>query len=85
MLDSVKQFCQRRLATTALQQTIVNGMSEDDLKMSAGKIVDRIVEWSDIPLEDLKPSQEDYVKILVLSYMVNSFWFWHRRIINAGV
>jgi len=53
--------------------------------MSAGKIADRIVQWSNIPLEDLKPSQEDYIKILVLSYMVNSFWFWHRRIINAGL
>ena len=27
VLDSVKQFCKRRVATTALQQTIVNGLS----------------------------------------------------------
>ena len=36
-------------------------------------------------MEEYKPSQEDYIKILILSYMVNSFWFWHRRIINAGL
>jgi poly(3-hydroxyalkanoate) synthetase len=53
--------------------------------MSSGKIVDRIVEWSTIPMEQYKPSQEDYIKILILSYMVNSFWFWQRRIINASL
>ena len=36
-------------------------------------------------MEEFKPSQEDYIKILILSYMVNSFWFWHRRIINASL
>lgn len=49
-LNSAKEFCKRRVATTALQQTIVNGLSEECLKMSAGRVVDRIVEWSDIPL-----------------------------------
>lgn len=53
--------------------------------MGAGRTVDRIVEWANIPMEEFKPSQEDYIKILILSYMVNSFWFWHRRIINASL
>lgn len=39
-----------RALTTALQQTIANARSEQDEKMSAGKIVDRIVDWSNIPL-----------------------------------
>lgn len=53
--------------------------------MGSGDVVDFIVEWANVPLEEFKPSQEDYVKIVVLSYMVNNFWFWQRRIINSGL
>lgn len=52
--------------------------------MTPAKIVDRVLEWSTMPMTEYKPSEEDYKKIVILSYMVNSFWFWHRRILNAG-
>jgi len=38
-----------------------------------------------MPLEEYKHSKDDYIKILILSYMVNSFWFFQRKIINAGL
>lgn len=82
-LQTVKEFCKRRAVATALQQTILNNRSEADEKMSPSKIIDRIIEWGNLPLEEFKASEEDYVKMLVLSYMVNSFWFFQRRIINA--
>ena len=53
--------------------------------MSSSKVIDFVVEWANVPLEKYKPSQDDYVKIIVLSYMVNKFWFWERRILNAGI
>jgi hypothetical protein len=53
--------------------------------MSPSKIINRIIEWSSLPLEEYKPSEEDYIKMLMLSYMVNDFWFFQRRIINAGL
>lgn len=53
--------------------------------MKPGRVVDYIVEWANYPIQEYKPSQDDYIKIAILSYMVNNFWFWHRRIINAGI
>jgi hypothetical protein len=53
--------------------------------MSPSKIINKIVSWLDVPLEVYKPSLDDYLKILLLSYMVNSFWFFQRRIINAVI
>ena len=44
-LNSVKEFCQKRMFTTTLQQTIINACSEGAEKMTPGKVVDRIVEW----------------------------------------
>ena len=68
-----------------LQQTIVNARSETDFKMNSGKVVDYVVEWSQLDLQQFKPSADDYNKIVILSYMVNNFWFWQRRILNAGL
>jgi hypothetical protein len=84
-LTTVKQFCERRMYTTALQQTIINARSENDRKMSPSSIVDFVVEWANESPEKFKPSQDDYIKIVILSYMTNSFWFWQRRILNAGL
>ena len=53
--------------------------------MSPSRIIDRIIEWASLPLEEYKPSEEDCHKMLVLAYMVNSFWFFQRKIINAGL
>jgi len=41
-MSTIKEFCKRRAATTALQQSIINARSEEDEKMSNSKIVDRI-------------------------------------------
>ena len=69
--------------TCSLQQTIINNMSEDNNKMSVSKIVNRIIEWASLPIEQYKPSQEDYIKMLILTYLVNDLWFFQRKIINA--
>lgn len=56
--------------------------------MTPGKAVDFVVEWANIDqaqFQKFKPSKEDYHKIVILSYMINSFWFWQRRILNAGL
>jgi hypothetical protein len=53
--------------------------------MSPSKIIDRIIEWANLPIEEFKASEEDYIKMLILAYMVNSFWFFQRKIINAGL
>jgi hypothetical protein len=36
--------------TTALEQTIVNNISQEDEKMSCSKIVDKMVKWASMPL-----------------------------------
>lgn len=51
--------------------------------MSCSKIIDRMARWGSMPLEEFKPSEDDYIKMLILAYLVNSFWFFQRRIINA--
>lgn len=51
--------------------------------MSCSKIVDKMVKWASMPLQEFKPSEDDYIKMLVLAYLVNSFWFFQRKIINA--
>ena len=53
--------------------------------MSPSKIIDKIIEWSQLPLEEYKPSEEDYIKMLLLTYLVNSLWFFQRKVINAGL
>ena len=53
--------------------------------MSPSKIINRILSWMDVPLEEYQPTLDDYLKIMILSYMVNSFWFFQRRIINATI
>jgi len=53
--------------------------------MSSSKIIDKIGEWASMPIESFKPSEDDYIKMLILAYLVNSFWFFQRRIINACV
>jgi hypothetical protein len=53
--------------------------------MSPSRIIDRLIELAGLPLEEFKPSQEDYAKMVMVAYMVNSFWFFHRKIINAGL
>lgn len=40
----------------SLQQTIINNRSEDNNKMSVSKIVNRIIEWASLPIEQYKPS-----------------------------
>ena len=74
--------------TTILQQTILNSRSETDFLMTPGKVVDFVVSWANIDqakFQKFKPSKEDYHKIVVLSFMIYSFWFWQRRILNAGL
>lgn len=53
--------------------------------MSPSKIIDRLIEWSGMPLEEFQLSEEDYAKMMMVAYMINSFWFFHRKIINAGI
>lgn len=53
--------------------------------MSPSKIIDRLIEWSGMPLEEFQLSEEDYAKMMMVAYMVNSFWFFHRKIINAAI
>jgi hypothetical protein len=56
--------------------------------MTPGKVVDYVVEWANIDqakFHKFKPSKDDYHKIVVLSYMINSFWFWQKRVLNSGL
>ena len=56
-LTTIKDFCKRRAVAAALQQTIHNNRSEADEKMSPSKIIDRIIEWTNLPLEEFKSSE----------------------------
>lgn len=81
-MKSIKEHCQRRAHTASLQQSIVNGVSFEGQPLSSGGVVSLFEKWSKLPT-DYHFSQEDYLKLLVLAYMVNSFWFWQRRVLNA--